>query len=188
MEKISPFWLAKSRAIFWNTVPKKFFIFLFFYFSNFLILLISKCDLRTWLHNFLMHIINKKKHTFVSFSKTSIFIVFEKLTRACFFPIGQYLCKYILHHARFVYVFNNVPNCFAIGLTLRKWKGETKHWDNSWDFFQVRLLYCVIFFVPYQDSRPEIAQIADAAEHSLIFSTRPGLESTHAQWGWDSSS
>jgi hypothetical protein len=32
-----------------------FLIFLFFYFSNFLIFLLSKCDLRTRLHNFFMY-------------------------------------------------------------------------------------------------------------------------------------
>ena len=71
-----------------------FLIFLFFYFSNFLIFLLSKCDLRTRLHNFFMYImvsrtIWKNIHSWVFqtlvLRSHSILIVFEKLTRAFFF-------------------------------------------------------------------------------------------------------
>jgi hypothetical protein len=92
---------AKKR----NTVQLflNFLNFLNFLFFKFLNFLISKCDLRTWLHNFFMYIINKygfscnlKKHTLVSFSETSNstrpsdscnFDSFWKLTRAVFFQI-----------------------------------------------------------------------------------------------------
>jgi hypothetical protein len=101
-EKISQFWLAKSSAFFFEIPWKKkkyspnFLIFLFFYFSNFLIFLLSKCDLRTRLHNFFMYIIMvsrtiwKNIHSWVFQTLVlrthSILIVFEKLTRAFFFP------------------------------------------------------------------------------------------------------
>jgi hypothetical protein len=108
-------WLTAVRC-FWNTEQKmkygakkrntvqlflnffNFLNFLFFKFLNFLNFLISKCDLHTWLHNFSMYIINKygfssnlKKHTLVSFSKTSNctrpLIVFENSLVHVFFQI-----------------------------------------------------------------------------------------------------